>query len=190
MGNKKKQKAIFLDRDGVINEDSDYVATIEEMCIYSYTARAISKINQSSYKAIVVTNQSAVARKMITEVQLNSLHEELKKYLQSHGAYVDDIFYCPHHPGENLVNFDEKYIKQCSCRKPGPGMLIEAAKKHNIDLTQSYMIGDSGRDIEAGQKAGCTTIGVHTGKDITTSEVQPDFVFDNLFDAVEFILGK
>ena len=127
---------------------------------------------------------------MITEVQLNSLHEELKKYLQSHGAYVDDIFYCPHHPGENLVKYDKKYIKQCSCRKPKPGMLIEAAEKHHIDLKRSYMIGDSGRDIEAGRSAGCTTIGVRTGKDITKSDIQPDFIFDNLFDAIEYILGE
>jgi D,D-heptose 1,7-bisphosphate phosphatase len=185
-----RKRAVFLDRDGVINKEKKFILNPEEFEFIEKSPEAIRIINNSCFLAFVVTNQSAVARNLITLQELEQIHEKLREELKIQGAYLDAIYYCPHHPDYDTAKGNPEFIKDCNCRKPKPGMLIEAAKKHNIDLTQSYMIGDSGRDIEAGQKAGCTTIGVHTGKDITTSEVQPDFVFDNLFDAVEFILGK
>ncbi len=178
-----KKRAIFIDRDGVINDDTNFITRPEDFIIYPFTAEAIRLINQSEYLAIVITNQSAVARGMISEDELKLIHHKMDDELAIQSAKMDSIYYCPHHPdfGEN---------RNCSCRKPLPGMLLQAAEDFNIDLLSSFMIGDNERDIIAGKAAGCKTIGVKTGKGLKNSTTQADFMVENLIEAVHLILNR
>jgi len=185
-----KNKAIFLDRDGVINYEKNFVLTPGDMELIPKASHAIRKINSSSYLAIVVTNQSAVARNLISFKELDQIHEKLKADLKKHGAYVDAIFYCPHHPNYNGPNVNRDLIKDCHCRKPKPGLLFDASKKMNIDLHKSYLIGDTERDIQAGREAGCSTIGVKTGKNIERFNAHPDYIFETILEAADFILNN
>jgi D-glycero-D-manno-heptose 1,7-bisphosphate phosphatase len=142
-------KAAFLDRDGVINRkapEGRYVTSIEKFEFLPGTARAIACLNRAGFKVIVITNQRCVAKGLITVHALNLLHQWMCRKLEASGAVVDAIYYCPH---------DKQ--PACSCRKPAPGMLFAAAKKHHIDLASSWMIGDSDSDVEAGRNAGCKT---------------------------------
>ncbi len=184
---KNKQKAIFLDRDGVINPDKDLIHKTEDMELYPFTAEAIKKINQTDYLAIVVTNQSVVARNLITIKGLGDIHKKMETLLGNQRAKLDDIYYCPHHPDKGYPEENPVYKIDCDCRKPKPGMLLKAAEKYNIDLKTSFMIGDSERDIRAGRAAGCKTIGVMTGKGLKNSSVKPDYFFANLKETVNFI---
>lgn len=178
-----KTKAIFLDRDGVINDDTHFITRPADFHLFPFTAKAISMINQSEYLAIVITNQSAVARGFISEIQLAEIHQKMKTDLVQNKAYLDAIYYCPHHP-------EIGKITNCNCRKPLPGMLFQAAHDFPINLSESYMIGDNERDIIAGKKAGCKTIGVHTGKGLKDAETLPDYMKNDLMDAIEFILNQ
>ena len=147
------KKAVFLDRDGVINRDKNFVTSWEEFEFLPGISENIKKLNDADYLVIVVTNQSGIKRGLYSEETLKQIHENMKNALEEKGAFIDDIFYCPHYDGDD-----------CNCRKPKPGMILEAAKKHNIDLNQSWMIGDSKRDIEAGKRTGCKTILVEKNK--------------------------
>lgn len=142
-------KAVYLDRDGIINRklEKDYVKNWDEFHFLPDTIKAIKTINEKGYLVIVVTNQRGIAKGLMTEKDLQEIHRRMCEELQKHGAYIDDIFYCPHDIKDN-----------CNCRKPKPGMLIEAQKKWNIDFAQSYIIGDSESDIEAGKRVGCKGI--------------------------------
>lgn len=184
------QKAIFLDRDGVLNEDTDFIKTPEEFELYDYTAAALKRINKSEFVAVVVTNQSAVARNLCSEEELRIIHNKMETRLGEAGAKVDAIYYCPHHPDKGYPDENPIYKIDCECRKPKPGMLKQAAAEFNIDLTKSYMIGDSDRDKEAGRKAGCVTLGVRSGKGCADLKSDPDFLFENLSEAVDFILDE
>lgn len=138
-------KTVFLDRDGVINQKlkNDYVKRWEEFSFLPGAIEAIKAINEKGYFVIVVTNQRGIARGLMTEDDLKELHRKMLQELERHGAHIDDIFYCPH----------EK--NSCDCRKPKPGMLIQAKEKWDVDFSKSYIIGDSPIDIEAGQRVGC-----------------------------------
>lgn len=151
----RKQKAIFLDRDGTINQYVGFLTDIEDMELMDGAAEAIKLINESGYLAIVVTNQPVIARGEISLEELEEIHNKMETLLGNEGAYIDDIFYCPHHPHKGFAGERPEYKIECDCRKPKPGMLLQAARKYNIDLQNSWMIGDSKDDMGAGRNAGC-----------------------------------
>lgn len=155
----KRQAAIFLDRDGTINEEIGYLDRLEKLRLIPGAAEAIRLINASGMKTVVVTNQSGVARGIFTESFVAEIHERLREMLGAERALIDAFYFCPHHPTEGL----EAYLKTCDCRKPAPGMLLHAAKELRIDPYRSYMVGDTLKDIEAGGRAGAQGILVRTG---------------------------
>lgn len=150
-----KQKAIFLDRDGTLNKDVGFLTDIEKMELAENAAKAVKKINDSGYLAIVVTNQPVIARGELDFAGLQEINNKLETLLGKDGAYIDALYYCPHHPDKGFEGERPAYKCICTCRKPSPGLILQAAEDFNIDLSESYMIGDSGRDIEAGKNAGC-----------------------------------
>jgi len=151
---KNKQKAIFLDRDGTINVMKGFLTKAENFELIEGVTDAIKMINKSGYLAIVVSNQPVIARGECTFKELENIHNKMETELGKAGAFVDAIYYCPHHPDKGFDGERIEYKGECQCRKPKPGMLFQAAKEWNIDLSQSYMIGDSERDAEAGKNAG------------------------------------
>ena len=150
-----KQKAIFLDRDGTINKYVGFLRNIEDFELIDGVSEAIKMINQSGYLAIVVTNQPVIARGELTWDELHEIHKKMETLLGKDGAYIDGIYICPHHPNKGFKGERPEYKFDCECRKPKPGLLLQAANEFNIDLGQSIMIGDSDRDVEAGLAAGC-----------------------------------
>ena len=150
-----KQKAIFLDRDGTINKYVGFLRNVEDFELIEGVSEAIKKINQSGYLVIVVTNQPVIARGEVTWDELHEIHKKMETLLGKDGAYIDGIYICPHHPDKGFEGERPEYKIDCDCRKPKPGLLLQAAKDFNIDLSQSVMIGDSERDVEAGRNAGC-----------------------------------
>ena len=151
---KNKQKAIFLDRDGTINKMVGFVTKPEQFELIEGAAEAIKAINKSGYLAIVVTNQPVIARGDCTFEELQTIHDKMETELGKIGAFVDAIYVCPHHTDKGFEGERPEYKCNCDCRKPKPGLLLQAAKDFNIDLFESYMIGDSHRDMEAGENAG------------------------------------
>ncbi len=154
---KNKQKAIFLDRDGTINKHVGFLRDINEFELLPNVAEAIKKINHSDYLAIVVTNQPVIARGEVSIPELEMIHNKMETLLGELGVYLDAIYYCPHHPHKGYDGERPEYKIDCKCRKPKPGMLLNAAHDFNIDLKQSWMIGDGENDILAGIAAGCKT---------------------------------
>ena len=149
-----KQKAIFLDRDGTINKYVGFLRNIDDFELIDGVSEAIKLINQSGYLAIVVTNQPVIARGEVSWEELNEIHKKMATLLGKDGAYIDGIYICPHHPDKGFEGERPEYKIDCDCRKPKPGLLLQAARDFNIDLSESYMIGDSYRDVEAGGNAG------------------------------------
>ena len=150
-----KQKAIFLDRDGTINKYVGFLRNIDDFELIEGVSETIKKINQSGYLAIVVTNQPVIARGEVTWDELHEIHRKMETLLGKDGAYIDGIYICPHHPDKGFEGERPEYKFDCDCRKPKPGLLLQAAKDFNIDLSQSVMIGDSESDVKAGKNAGC-----------------------------------
>lgn len=150
-----KQKAIFLDRDGTINKYVGFLRNIDDFELIEGVSEAIKKINQSGYLAVVVTNQPVIARGEVTWNELHEIHRKMETLLGKDGAYIDGLYICPHHPDKGFEGERPEYKFDCDCRKPKPGLLLQAACDFNIDLSQSYMVGDSERDVEAGKAAGC-----------------------------------
>ncbi len=157
---KHRQKCVFLDRDGTLNRYVGFLRNIDDFELLPGVAEAVKKINESGYLAIVATNQPVIARGEVTEAELQEIHNKLETKLGEHGAYVDAIYYCPHHPHKGYEGEIPELKIDCDCRKPKPGMLLQAAKDFNIDLSQSYMVGDSDLDVECGHAAGCKSIKV------------------------------
>ena len=172
-----KQKAIFLDRDGTINHYVGFLTDINEFELLDGVADAVKKINESGYLAVVVTNQPVIARGEVSLEELQEMHNKMETLLGEHGAYVDAIYYCPHHPDKGFEGERIEYKMVCDCRKPKPGMLLAAAEDYHIDLEASYMIGDSKNDVLAGEAAGCTSFKIGEGE-----------AFANLLECVEHIL--
>lgn len=168
-------KCVFLDRDGVLNHDKvDYVYTIEDFKIFDGVAEALQLLKDANYKLIVITNQSGIAKGIYNEKAVYDCFD----YLQAEtGNLIDAMFFCPHHP-----DFD----RACECRKPGHKMILDAAAKHQIDLTKSFMVGDAKRDITAGNNAGVTTIHINNGKE---SAENANFSAKNLLEAAKLIVG-
>lgn len=154
---RNKQKAIFLDRDGTINKYVGYLRTPEQFELLEGVGEAIRKINLFGYLAIVVTNQPVIARGEVTADGLQQIHNKMETMLGKEGAYLDGVYYCPHHPDKGFAGEVEELKIVCECRKPKAGLLLQAAKDFNIDLSQSWMIGDSENDVLAGKNAGCKT---------------------------------
>ncbi len=171
---KQKQKAVFLDRDGTINKYVGFLRSILDFELIPGVAEAIRKINESGYLAIVVTNQPVIARGEVTLPELQLIHNKMETLLGAEGAYLDAIYYCPHHPHKGYEGEVSELKIDCECRKPKPGMLIKAAEDFNICLEDSWMIGDGENDIKAGKAAGCRTALIGTedyGQDMTTSSL-------------------
>jgi D,D-heptose 1,7-bisphosphate phosphatase len=159
-----RQKCIFLDRDGTINKFNDFIKKPEDFELLEGAADAVKKINSLGYLAIVITNQPVIARGEIDFDTLDLIHQKMETELGKYGAYIDDLFYCPHHPDKGFPGERPEYKIDCNCRKPKPGMILQAAEKYNIDLSLSYMVGDDMRDVRAGINAGCTPVFLTGGK--------------------------
>lgn len=186
--------AVFLDRDGVIIEEKDYLSDPDQLCLIPGAAEAIASLNRAGIPVVVVTNQSGVARGYFPESRIQTIHDRLDAMLLSHEARIDAYFHCPHHPTEGSA----PYIKKCDCRKPEPGLLLQAAEKLGLDLDRSFMIGDKSSDLEAGSRAGCFSILVRTGYGQKTAETRIEHslkddavkVVDDLAEAVSFCLAR
>ncbi len=163
---RNKQKAIFLDRDGTINKYVGFLRNIDDFELLPTVAEAIKLINLSGYLAIVVTNQPVIARGEVTFAELEEIHNKMETILGKDGAYLDGTYFCPHHPDKGFEGEVAELKIVCDCRKPKPGMLFQAAKDFNIDLEQSYMIGDGEHDKGAGEAAGCRTKIIPTDGDL------------------------
>lgn len=187
---KNRQRAVFLDRDGTINLKNEIIYRDDQFELEPSAAKAIKKINDSGYLAIVITNQPAVARGLCSEADINIINNKMKTLLGREGAYLDDVKFCPHHPDKGYPEENRFYKIKCNCRKPNIGLIDDCTKLYNIDLSKSWIVGDSTIDIRTGKNAGIKTAlvltgdGGHDGKYSDT----PDIVCDNLFDAVTEIL--
>lgn len=151
----QKQKAVFLDRDGTINKSNGFITKPEQFELIPGVAEAIKKINKSGYLAIVITNQPVIARGGCTFEELAIIHAKMETELGKEGAFIDGLYFCPHHTDKGFPGERPEYKCDCDCRKPKTGLFVQAAKDFNIDLSQSYMIGDSENDVRAGENAGC-----------------------------------
>lgn len=173
---RNKQRAIFLDRDGTINKYVGFLRNADEFELLEGVAEAVKQINASGYLAIVVTNQPVIARGEVTFEELEKIHNKMETLLGKEGAFLDAIYYCPHHPHKGYPGERSELKIECDCRKPKPGMLLKAAEDFNIDLEQSWMIGDGENDIKAGLNAGCKTAliadGEFFGQDVSVSSLK------------------
>jgi histidinol-phosphate phosphatase family protein len=180
-----KSKYIFLDRDGVIVKQKHLLHKKEDIELLPKAAEAIQILNDNGFTVIVITNQPVVARGLCTEKEVKNSHKYMKQLLEEEGAHIDAIYYCPHHP---IKGEDPKYTKECNCRKPEPGMILQAQTDFGIpDLSECFMIGDKIGDIKCGDLAGCKTILVSTGYggDDGWDDALPQFRARDLLEAVE-----
>ncbi len=176
-----RKGAIFVDRDGVINEDrDDYVKNLGELKIHRWAPRSVRRLSDAGLRVFVVSNQQGVAKGVISEQDLRQIQDEIVREVETVGGRISAFYYCKHLESEH-----------CPCRKPKPGLLLQAAREHSIDLGESVMIGDSERDVLAGKAAGCKTVAVLTGA-LTSQAAHrcaPDYVARDLAEAVDFVLG-
>lgn len=180
-----KQKAIFLDRDGTINKYVGFLRNIDQFELIDGVADAIKKINASGYLCIVVTNQPVIARGEVTVDELDIIHKKMETELGLAGAYVDGLYYCPHHPHKGYEGEIPELKFDCDCRKPKPGMLLKAAEDFNVDLEQSYMVGDGENDVKAGLAVGCKTVLINgEGTDSKTGDFGQ---LDTVASVAEFV---
>lgn len=189
---RNRQRCIFLDRDGTLNQLNGFINRAEQLELLPTAAKAVKKINASSYLAIVATNQPVVARGECTFAELDRIHQKLETDLGCQGAYLDDLFFCPHHPHKGYEGEVAELKVECECRKPKIGMILQAAEKYNIDLGSSWYIGDMTTDILTGINAGMRTVLVKTGEAGTDGKhkVKADYVADDLESAVDYILNS
>ena len=187
---KNKQRAIFIDRDGTINVSKGFISKADDLELIPGSIEAIKAINKSGALAIVITNQPVIARGECSFEELHNIHNKLKTLLGEKGAFVDDIFYCPHHPDKGFEGEVPELKFDCECRKPKTGMIDEAVKKYNIDLSKSYMVGDSTMDLGTARNAGVKSVLVDTGFAGNDGKYERscDIEAKNLFDAVEKII--
>ena len=180
MDTKAKNKAVFIDRDGTIAIDVPYCSRPEDFVLFPMAARAVKLLNQHGFKAIVVTNQSGISRGYFDETTLETIHQKMRDELAEEGASVDAIYYCPHQLAED-----------CDCRKPKPGNIIRASEGLEYNPNDTFIIGDSRRDILAGKAVGLKTIFVASGNTkLEDLDVKPDYIAKNLQDAVEKVVLK
>jgi D-glycero-D-manno-heptose 1,7-bisphosphate phosphatase len=188
---KTMNRAIFLDRDGVIIEEKGYICSLSQSVIFPFVGEAVRMMNESGFKVIGVTNQSAIARGYCTKDQVETIHREIIETLAKEGAVIDRFYYCPFLPGGTVP----EYTKVSDLRKPAPGMILQAAADFDIDLSESYMMGDNIIDIETGINAGCKTVLVLTGKGgemrkiLEEKNIRPDLITENILTAIKMIVG-
>ena len=171
-------KAVFLDRDNTIARDVPYCSRPEDFELLPTVPEAIKLLNGKGFKVIVITNQSGIARGYFTEETLSQIHRKMQDELLLHGASIDGIYYCPHHPDDG-----------CGCRKPKTALFHKAAAEHNIDFGSSYMVGDMPLDIAAGKALGCKTVLVTTGTNLSPPNPRADYTASNLLEATRWIAG-
>ena len=188
LNREQKRKAIFLDRDGVLNVYKGLLHRVEDFELAPDAAAAVQKINRSECLAIVVTNQPVVARGLCSLDEVEEIHKKMETLLGEQGAFLDAVYFCPHHPDKGYPEENADYKIDCNCRKPKTGMVEAAAGEYNIDLANSFLIGDSERDVMCAKNAGLTAIGVRTGEGCRQTRVEPDFFFENLSEAVDFVI--
>jgi D-glycero-D-manno-heptose 1,7-bisphosphate phosphatase len=187
-----KRRAVFLDRDGTINKDVGYPNSFDLIEIFPYSFDAIKKINAAGLLAVIVTNQSGVGRGLIDIESLHDIHQNLKEVFAEHDAHIDGIYFCPHYPSSPLPQYD----KDCQCRKPFPGMALQAASDLDIDLEHSFMVGDKAEDILFGLNIQAQSILVLTGfgkktlLQLKEKGIKPAYVASSLMDAVDWIINK
>ena len=186
-------RAVFFDRDGTLNEEIGHVRDPQDFRVYPFAVRAVRLVNEAGLRAIVITNQSGVARGLLPESLVRKVHRQLTRRIEAGGARLDAIFYCPHHP-EAVI---ERYRVVCACRKPAPGMLEAAARQFQVDLAQSFVIGDRLVDITAARRVGARSVLVLTGvgrRELEDEEVagiaRPDHVAENAYAAVRWVLAN
>ena len=186
-------RAVFIDRDGTLSEEIGYVNHVSRFRLLPRSAEAIKKLNDAGIAAVIITNQAGVARGYFPEERILEVHKRMEELLADGGAKLDGIYYCPHHPSAG----EPPYRADCDCRKPKPGLLLRAAKELDIDIKNSYMIGDKFSDVELAHNAGCKGILTLTGYGRGEWEynreeagMTPDFVAEDLLDAVEWILKE
>jgi D-glycero-D-manno-heptose 1,7-bisphosphate phosphatase len=176
--------AVFLDRDGTLIEDVDYLRRLDQLMPFPWTIDALRLLNRGGFATVVVTNQSAVGRGMVTEDLVRATHSAFDALVTAGGARIDAYYYCPHHPEATV----ERYRAQCRCRKPGPGMIEQAAAELGLDLSRSWMVGNRGLDVETGRNAGVRSILVGSPRDPAAETVGADAILNNLMEAVGWIL--
>lgn len=181
LNKQNKRPCIFLDRDGVINRDMDSMPLCKDFELLDGVAEAIKTINKSDYLSVVVTNQPMIAKGFVSFEEVENTHKKMETLLGEQHAYLNGIYYCPHHPEKGFEGEVPELKIECECRKPKAGMIFKAAEELNIDLNNSWMIGDSKRDIEAGKNAGCKTISIK-------ENFGADYVAEDLKDAINYIL--
>jgi D-glycero-D-manno-heptose 1,7-bisphosphate phosphatase len=187
------RRAIFMDRDGTVCEEVGYINHVDRIRLLPRSAAAIKAANDAGFQTVVVTNQAGVARGYFAESLVDDVHDRVRELLAEQGARLDGIYYCPHHPEVG----PPAYRRDCTCRKPRPGMLERARDEMGIDLDASYMVGDSAMDLGAGHRAGTTNVLVLTGYGKGELEYQshawsvmPDHVAADLQDAITWILDR
>ena len=185
-----KRRAVFIDRDGTISEEVGYINHPSRFRVFPFSAAAVKLLNQSGWLAIVITNQAGVARGYFSEEMIQTVHDRLQRGLESHGARLDAIYYCAHHPSVG----QPPYRLDCDCRKPKPGLISRAVEKFDIDRASSWMVGDRYSDIELARNAGIHSAFVMTGygrgeweHQQANWEYQPELIAENLLEAVEAI---
>ena len=181
----EKNKAIFMDRDGVVNEELSYLSNPDDFRFIDGSIKAMKILKNLGYHLIVITNQAGIARGFFTEKKLEKIHQKMRKSLEENDITLDDIYYCPHHPN---------FTGPCECRKPQPGMIFAAAEKYDIILDQSYMVGDTLKDIETGYNAKIKTVLVMTGYGMEElkkiDKMKPNLICENLLDFAENLKSK
>ena len=185
------KRAVFLDRDGTLIEESGYLDRLERLTFFPFSVDAVRLLNRAGWPVIVVSNQSGVARGLVREAFVAEAHGHIADRLREGGARIDAFYYCPHHPEATT----EAYRRRCDCRKPLPGMLLAAAAEHGLDLARSVLVGDKWDDVATARAAGARGVLVRTGygrhaESSGRSGVQADAVTDNLAAAVAWILGQ
>jgi D-glycero-D-manno-heptose 1,7-bisphosphate phosphatase len=184
---------VFLDRDGTVTVERGYISSPQDVEFYPNSVEAIRRLNRIAVPVVVVSNQSGIARGLLTENKLKQIHARMEYLLRSQGVHIDGVYYCPHHPDFG----PPKYRRDCDCRKPATGMLREASRQLNIDLSSSYVVGDKTTDVMLGKNAGCASVLVLTGfgtlelERLGASTVDgPDFVAPDLLAAADWIIEQ
>ncbi len=181
-----KHKAVFLDKDGTLVEDVPYNVDPGKIKLYPEVGKALKRLKKAGFKLIIISNQAGVAKGYFKESALEVVEKVLGKQLEQYNVVLDGFYYCPHHSEGTVA----EYVQDCACRKPKAGMLLKAAKDLNIDLAQSWMVGDILNDIEAGNGAGCKTILVNRGNEtewVMNDKRKPDHIVENLLEASNLI---
>ena len=185
------RRAVFLDRDGTLIEESGYLDRLERLVFFPFSVDAVRVLNQAGFVVVIVTNQAGIARGIVKEAFVGEAHRHIAARLEAGGATIDGFYYCPHYP----TGVVEKYRMACDCRKPQPGLLLKAGKDLDLDLARSFVVGDRWHDLAAGQAVGARGVLVRTGlghKAETAPEAGtvPDAIVDNLMDAAAWILQQ